>query len=212
MDSDGSNSDSDGLGSNSDGSDHTDRSSYGSSPSYDENTDDGSHKSDSDSEYELEQMPGTSGDQTPPPRKTKVKKMKKNDVDEDDTTGGWTNDELCKLLKQKVVKSGPPPPPTRSRRFKAKAWKNGMKFLYYEGTNEEILNWYYCEKCGRFINCSLRGGTNPVRNHANSHLRATKYTFTRQELELLLDHATRFGSRTGHVMAGNYQLPPADNW
>lgn len=99
-----------------------------------------------------------------------------------------------------------------AKRFKGVAWKNGMQIVILQSTGEPITHWYYCSKCGKFINTNLTKGTGTIRAHVDVHKKMNTYTFQIMELKELLAMATKFGSENGARNPKDFELPPSENW
>lgn len=126
-----------------------------------------------------------------------------------DITGGYDGDMLKQMKEKNIVYTGPPP---SNKKFSAQAWKDGMQFVYLTSGGKQILHWYHCNICGRFINTNLSNGTATVRTHILAHKKGQKYTFKADDLKILLALATKYGKRVGSRNAEDFILPPSAAW
>lgn len=121
---------------------------------------------------------------------------------------GLTEEEVLKRLNDGTIVTGAPPP---KRRCKSAQWEMGIKFLFDAETNEEITNWFYCEKCTWLQNVQLGGGTGNLLHHARNH-KEQPYKFTRDELSDLLKKAVECANSTGATPDFERILPEPEDW
>lgn len=145
-----------------------------------------------------------------PKKAPPAKRTRKEDYKEKHQPGvlnpmKMTADMIYHGLKDGTMVTGPPPPKGRYHS------EQGMKFLYDAETNEEIKNWFYCEKCAWTHNVVPGGGTGNLLHHARKHIQQT-YTFTKEELIDALVKASEYTQSTGSVPDFKKILPTPENW
>lgn len=119
-----------------------------------------------------------------------------------------TEAKILNGLKEGTIIAGDPP---KNKKFSSEQWKMGIKFLYDADSNEEIKNWYFCEKCAWVQNVLLGGGTGNLLKHARQHLQET-YKFTKSELVELLIRTSNYTSSTNATPNFNKVLPKQKDW
>lgn len=109
-------------------------------------------------------------------------------------------------MEKKIIKTAPP---TNLRKFSAMAWKEGMEFVYQKD-NTQIIHWYYCRICKKFLNVNLKNGTGSIRGHMKSHKNG-KYEFKLEELQKLVAAAVEAGKERD-FQPKDLKFPPANAW
>lgn len=113
------------------------------------------------------------------------------------------------FIQEGLLRPGPPP---NGKRMTVKAWSDGygMKFLYWSASENELEHWYYCEICGWINYVVLSGGTNSIKNHAETHV----YSGPKSRLISLLSKAIEFGSACGTISKRTLDdhFPKSDKW
>lgn len=118
-----------------------------------------------------------------------------------------TEEKILNGLKDGSIVPGDPP----SKKFKSEQWKLGIRFLFDAATNEEITNWFYCDKCAWVQNTVLGGGTGNLLKHAQKHIHLT-YKLSKQQLVDALEMASKFTKLTGTIPDYKNTIPKPEDW
>lgn len=124
---------------------------------------------------------------------------------------GISHDDVFNGIINGTIKTGDPPTNDPKKRYSSPCWEMGIRFLYYTGTNKEVTNWFYCDKCGWITNCVPGGGTNSLSKHPAKHVHEI-YKLTKVELIETLVKTSKYVQASGSIPDFEKILPKSKDW
>lgn len=118
--------------------------------------------------------------------------------------------DVSTMILNREIVIGPPP---TGRGCSSDMWKRGLHFLFYSNNEKEVINFFYCDRCGEVMNVILETGSSNLKNHIDRH-DTEKYSIPKKEFADILHQVMVMASKNGVATVANIKkcLPVKKRW